>query len=964
MAVIVLISVVVIALAAMTVKVFFPNLFARLFDTEMVPPGYFTNGLILWGDEFTSETYVAKGMELEGLADMRSLDDEALDELYGRNLQMLSMAAPGDALKIHYTIEDDYEVHLRAFDEDTEAAAGRGKAAPWTTLQRRIATANLRERSRRQELAHEKVYLYWCRKTDAVKEMGGRVRFDNAQGWLRQQEKNLRLQLEQVAVLFGCSIDGVMGDAEHCLHFRKWANPSLAELWAQGTDAVADMDLSAPIANNVLRSDTVPFVQADDRVMLRMDGMYHAFYVITGRGRCTDMRKTRNLLDAVKRGIQITQTIYPLDPQAEIENGLAMIQALESQKSQKKGNIQVVDDQQDDLRKRVSMLNTGQSLPNHVFWAVHVYAPDLDTLTSRTTALKSALTAMDGLRYMEINHPETARRILAETCPGWAGSTYRGWDLYWESYNLADTLPLSASFTGFLKEADALVQGERGTVVGIRLFDRATRTPQFAVNCGKVGSGKTSDSINIMSQAAQMFSFMAVFDEGLAWHTTAQLLGMRSVILREGSTPTINPFDPNGLPRTGTLFSEIASLGMTLVGSSGSNDVNENRRGLIVQYARALSDAVSEDFLRESQDRELDLARELVAVLAFKDTLREESDLADAYVAWLELQRTDKADAERRLAAVRSEEIVAVTTRPEQRRMLRDYAYTRIPPERPPQWKQLVFAFQAGRLPIHTGPEVSDNLKADLETLGTRLARGISGGELGNFIDGVTNLQLEAPGIYVETSFLAKDSLLRNLAPMAILMRLRRYFVTRPRSELKAVVNEEFKKLAEIPGYEKATQENLAQFRKYAVWMLANFQAPSQIDEVNPALTSLLLGQSAQFWLHAMPVDDVNRLGDVRQLPAVARRAIVNYKLLADQTGGVKAPYMGLFVPTGNGTYVWGTSRNFADPYMRYVIESSGGGFDQRQEALRKYADPLEGVISEVDAQLNAMRTAALQRAA
>lgn len=949
-----LLILVVIAALAAVVKLWFPVLLHRLFDSDVVAPGYFQNGLLLWGEEFSEETYVSKGIELVGLQDMRSLDDEALDELYQRNVRLLAMAQPGDAIKIQYTIEDDYETHLAQFDRDTDEAEKKG-APTWAVLQRRIVAAEFRERSRREMLSHEKVYLYWCRRANAIKEMGGKVNHANATRWLGQQSKNLTMMLEQVALHYGCSTEGVMGDEEHALHLRKWANPSLARYWAGGVGAVEDLDRTASIAQNVLSSETAPFRLNDDRVVLRMDGMYHAFYIVTGRSRGTDLKKTRLLLDAVHRGIRITETIYPLDPQEEIESAQSIINQLEREKSPKEGNMQVINDQQNDLRSRIAMLNNGQSLPYNVFLAIQVYAANIDDLSARTTALKTALTAMDGLRYTEVSHPETARRIFAETCPGWAGSSYRGWDLYWESYNLADLLPLSASFTGFLSNADALVYGDRGTVAGVRLWDRKTKTPLFAVNMGKTGTGKTTDAINIVTQAAIHAGFTAIFDEGLSWHTTASLLGLRTVILREGRVPTVNPFDTNGLPRTGTLYTEISSIGMALVGMSADNDVNANRKGLIVQYARALSDSVAEDYLKTSQKRELELARELAAVRSMLEKMKEESDLADGYVAWLDLQRTNPAEAQRRLDGVKQKDVIELTTDPALRILLRDYAYTRIKPAECPQWRQLVFMFTVSRLPIHTGPEVSETMRSDLETIGTRLQRGLAGAELGNFIDGVSTLQVEAPGLYVETSFLAKDSLLRSLAPMAILARVRRFIITQPRAVPKIVVLEEFKKLAETPGVEDATKESLGQFRKYAVWLCTNFQAPSQIDEVNPTLTNLLLGQSSQFWMHAMPAtSDVMRVAGEIRLPAVACRAISGYRLLADQPARDKAPYMGLFVPTGNGTYVWGTSRNYANPYMLYVIDSSGENFDQRQEALRQYDDPYVGVISEVDRKLRA----------
>ena len=477
---------------------------------------------------------------------------------------------------------------------------------------------------------------------------------------------------------------------------------------------------------------------------------------------------------------------------------------------------------------------------------------------------------------------------------------------------------------------------------------------------GKTGSGKTSDSIAVISQAAHTFGFAAIFDEGLAWHTLALLLGYAPAILREGNTPTVNPFDPNGLPRTGAMFDEIAGIGMKLVGVSSDDDINQSRAALLRQYAQALSDARASDWLDEDQERAQTLARELAAVLAFKKTLSAESDLVDAFVAWQNFARAHPAEVEPRLAAVPEATVVDLLTDPAQRVTLLDYAYTRMLPEEAATWGQLVFTMQRMRLPLHTGTGVSLKIIEELDTIGGRIAAGRAGGPLGNFLDGVTNLVVAAPGIYVETSFLPKDSLLRSVAPITILGRVRRFVVTQPRGMRKLVIFEEFRKLAEIPQFEKAAQENLAQFRKYLTLFIANFQSPGQIDELNPAMTDLLFGQCSQFWLHALPsAKDIERIARARGLPMAAQRAIMGYKLLSDQRGAVKATYMNLFVPGSDGSALTGTIQQTGNPPLLYVVASNGDAFDERQKVLRKYPDAFTGVITEVQAKLDAERRAA-----
>jgi hypothetical protein len=951
-------------LAIILVKVAYAVIPNRWLDSRIVPPGFFSDGLITWGTMLTSRQHIARGLELRGLPDMATADDKSLDALYDANMRLIAMVPPGDAVQIHFTVEDDYDGPLARYEEITRKAAEQG-APPWTLMHRAATSGQFRIMSQRGELARQKVFLYWCREVDAVKEMGGKTTLPNAKRWVAQQSKILGYQLESVARLYGCDPAGVMGDAEHCLHIRKWANPGQTARWGKGIDSVADMDPMKSIAHNVLFSDTPPFKTADDRIYLRMGGAYHTFFVISGRSRSTDMRKTRDLLDAVHHGIHICMTIRPLNSTTEVEAAQAEIKRLELQRSPKQGNVEAIDTQIIDLKARIRNISSGVSLPTETFWAIRIHGPTLEILNERVTSLRTALTAMDGLRYMEVNHPEAARRILSEMCPGWAGSEYRGNDIYWESANLCDLLPMSSTFTGWLDEADALLPGLRNSIIGVRLYDRAG-TPLFSANIGRTGSGKTSDGINIVSQAAHRFhvrkkkdgpitGFSAIFDEGLAWHTTASMLGLKSIILREGATPTVNPFDTCGLPRTGALYSEICAIGMCLVGLSGAKDVDETRRGLIEEYARSMLDGRAEDWLEANPARERELARELCAVLAMKTgVLREESDLADAYVAF-----TNLSDPERQkyLGVVTDAQVAELIMEPTARVMLRDYVFTRLKPKDLPQWHQLGAKMTHGRLVHHTSSDVSERLREELDLLAGRIKRGNAGGVLGNFLDGVSTIEIGSPGIYVETSFLPKDSMLRELGPLVILGRVRRFILTRPRSECKMVYFEEFAKLCEIPGFENVTRENLAQFRKYGVWFNTSFQAPSQVDKINPSLTNLILGQSSQFWLHCMPSpDDVHRTGDSIGLPDPARREIMGYKMLQDQPAGNKATYMQLFANTGNGTVATGTARITAHQYLLYVVSSNGETFDKRQEVLRTYPTAFEGVLAEVDAEQRAKK--------
>ena len=88
------------------------------------------------------------------------------------------------------------------------------------------------------------------------------------------------------------------------------------------------------------------------------------------------------------------------------------------------------------------------------------------------------------------------------------------------------------------------------------------------------------------------------------------------------------------------------------------------------------------------------------------------------------------------------------------------------------------------------------------------------------------------------------------------------------------------------PGAVGFVKELLAQMRKYRCVFVGAFQEPSQIDDIDPALTDLLLGQCKQYFLMRQNnAEQVARIARVIGLPGAARRAIVQHPLVEHQPG-------------------------------------------------------------------------------
>jgi hypothetical protein len=125
--------------------------------------------------------------------------------------------------------------------------------------------------------------------------------------------------------------------------------------------------------------------------------------------------------------------------------------------------------------------------------------------------------------------PENARQLFYQTWPGWTFGAYRAFDLPAEDSFLADLIPWSATFTGHLKGAEAIYNGARGNLVGIRT--RLGNIPQHGVLFGMTGAGKSVTIADLSAQIGHRFGFRLIVEEGLSHAVLTQTQGCEPVII-------------------------------------------------------------------------------------------------------------------------------------------------------------------------------------------------------------------------------------------------------------------------------------------------------------------------------------------------------------------------------------------------------------------------------------------------
>jgi len=139
-------------------------------------------------------------------------------------------------------------------------------------------------------------------------------------------------------------------------------------------------------------------------------------------------------------------------------------------------------------QEKVNELQQGKVIPLTSLYLVRVWNRDPDILAARVASLKNAFISMGGAVIHHATIPENARQLFFQTWPGWTFGTYRVFDLAAEDSYLADMIPWSATFTGHLDGAEAIYNGARGNLVGVRT--RLGNMPQHGVLFGMTWCGE------------------------------------------------------------------------------------------------------------------------------------------------------------------------------------------------------------------------------------------------------------------------------------------------------------------------------------------------------------------------------------------------------------------------------------------------------------------------------------------
>lgn len=900
------------------------------------PDSFAVHNVLVFGDRIANGTYLARGMWID-LPDVRRADNATKNQLRQQALTVLASIGADYALQWQWSVEGDYDEALARYARRTEEQP-KDSWSKWVRAQRHRMLTAAREEGR---LRRERLVVYLSLRCKGLMPADLKST-DRLEAFLKQQARVLGERLEHVGRLFSFARCRVMDDEDHFAHAAQWYNPSMPSLsheearrypWRRDWSMLC----------NTFWGDGVPFrSKREDLVGLYFDQRHHALVVLRDWPRQTHPGLIHQLTEALGPSCAITLNVYPCDVQAEIA-------VLEKDRAELMK--QVDDPKKFHLRseverkgRKIAALMEGQGVPSKVLWVIRVWAPTLEALGARTLALKAALQRWTGCRYHQANHEMQARALFFDTCPGWLGGTSTDWHCEAESTFLADLLPLSSTFVGHLDDADALLEGRGGGVVGLRIFSQGT--PQHACLVGMRGAGKSSVTLELLAQTESLAGFTGVIEEGLSYGSHAQLSGYQTLILKPGASYTWNYFDTQGMPLHVSHLAEAAALLVKLSGTPAGDEQAKVRAALFTEYLRELYDGAAEDWERADEKRYLALAREACTIHRRQSSSRRAGSFWDAYLEARDFAAQHPAEWEAEMAGISERDVVAFMRSPETAARVREMVFSRFRPDEFPTHAALCAVLRSGRLPHHR----SLALAKELDTVGMLLGKWTaSGGLYGPLVDGVTNIEWRGRGLHVELGYLGEENTeLKEVAGFLATSQMRRRVVSLPRSIGKRLVYEEVAKFLTVPGASEILAENYAQFRKYRCWVLTVFQNADQLLRADPSLLRTLRANSTQFWfMRHQDADALSAMGDPVGLPQAARAEILSYPLPEHQTGLDRATYFTLFA-RDQGVPVCGTVRVKVSPEMLYVATSSGETFEERQRLLANDENPLRTLLDHV----------------
>lgn len=836
--------------------------------TDLPPDAHLTSGLLVYGDLARGGS-VARGFRISP-PDLIGATELYKEEVHERLTRLCGSLAENERMQWLWRCTADFASDLDAYDAGTPPEDPNSRA-PGNSARRRRSQAYRKALNERRLRRQELTLFFAVRVQSSAPLLAGRSQLRHHYETLIAQHVAQFVQIEErIKTILGSEI--AVSPLDELATFEcyyRFLNPT--------SDATAATNYAELYDNRRSLQDLAwnSDISATSNSGLYFDGHYHGLLTLKRLGRFTHMGMINGLTSLPFLDYQITLNVSPRDTDRETSIEERAAETLENEQAERfKRTRQVAIDKKD---QKIRRLSAGHVRPYDLVFTIRAWAKTESALSTLLSALRNAVHSMRGAETYQIALPASTRKIFCSTWPGHLFSYYTARNLYIEDSNLCDIIPFSSSFTGLLRGADAIFEGQQQQLIGIQTF--VSNTPQQTVVFGASRSGKSVTLQDILSQTAPSVAYTVIVEEGASHTEFTKTHGGRTLVIHPESTYCINYLDTGGLPLTRTHKSFAVALTSHMAGRLSDERQQAARTAQLNYYIDRLYEGQFEDWSRSHRDLLPVIAREALAIHRWREKLPEDATTLDAWVAIKEgLAANDPAVTEF-IRALASDDILKFTREPLTERAYINHAFSFFRPSEYPQHSQL-----AESMLLHPSP---DHPAIDVREIATNLqAWSRDAGTYGPLFDGVTNVPLGGRVDHFELGRIPNhQGELKAAVALVITSIVRQHIYKLPRQVRKQIVLEELARYIEVPDAARLVEETFAQLAKTGTWVCAVVQQYAQFKR--SPVRPIIMGNSKQFWIfRQMDPTDLDEIAEAVGLPPAMKNAVKLYPIPADLPEG------------------------------------------------------------------------------
>ncbi len=803
--------------------------------------------------------YVGRGYRVHP-PDCENAEVRWLNRLEDDVRVLLSSLKDTARMQVHWTVDSDYRRELLDYYEQTDKLATNA----WSKEQRNERFTRYWDRMLMRELRRERLHWYVTTKIDVTgvpMGKGQRAAYDYSLDASARELRQYEELLHQVFGSLGGTVEA-LDDLGHFEEFYRFFNPSVSDL--PNLDLNDYFDPQQSIVDTCFNGEAAALRKPD--LGFYLDGYYHGVLVLKSLPKTTFSGMMSQLTNLDLLDYSITVNVQALDVMHEIEKEEGAYEKLQHtiQHSPKLRMVAAMHKK----GQKIARLMSNEVLPYKAQFIIRVWDAQKPGLRAKLAALRGAISKLNGAQYYDPALPTSARNYVFVSMPGWSWDKYDDFSHYIEDVNLANLLPVSATPTGDLEQAEAIYDGANRNLIGVRTFigDGKSATPQHGVVFGMSGAGKSVNMVDLLTQTEPYYGYTVLVEEGLSYQGYTKTVDEKSapIIIQPNGTLTFNYLDTGGLPLTPLLLSNATAMGQLMAGVQEDADKNRLRAAHLSSAIRQLYHDFYEDWARKHPAKLRECAEEVLLTQQHLTTMPPGSTFLDAYLAFRETIFTkprsdDPAD---------DDAIDQALKNPNLEETLFQHAFTCFRPEDMPTHSHLQ-EFLA--LESH-GPNADD-----CRTLAKLLEPWNAGGNYGPILDGASNIQLDGKIAHFELGYIPESAQdLRAVAAFLITNHARNEVLTRPREQRKRIVLEELSAFLTIPDGDRITREFYERMRKYNCWVISVIQQLGRFYE-SPVRSSVMGNSRVLFLLKQRDKQDLDRIEESFPLPDITKGAIANF---------------------------------------------------------------------------------------